>query len=52
LYANIIEPDGSQLLLDSEAQEFEEDMKTAAHTLPFSGKHFTYNVCKSVLTAT
>jgi len=27
--------DGSQLLLDSEAREFEEDMKTAALTLPF-----------------
>ncbi|KAF8334555.1 hypothetical protein F5887DRAFT_1256380 [Amanita rubescens] len=35
LYADMIEPDGSQLLLDSEAREFEEDMKTAAHTLPF-----------------
>jgi len=27
--------DGSQFLLDRETQEFEEDMKTAAHTLPF-----------------
>ncbi|KAF8308465.1 hypothetical protein F5887DRAFT_912377, partial [Amanita rubescens] len=51
LYADIIEPDGSQLLLDSEAREFEEDMKTAAHTLPFFGKYFTCNVCKSALTA-
>jgi hypothetical protein len=41
LYADIIEPDGSQLLLDSEARELEEDMKTAARTLPFFGKYFT-----------
>ena len=41
LYADIIEPDGGRLLLDSEAREFEEDMKTAAHTLPFFGKYFT-----------
>ena len=41
LYANNIEPDGSQLLLDSEAQEFQEDMKKASRTLPFFGKYFT-----------
>ena len=38
LNPDIIEPDGNQLLIDSEAQEFEEDMKTAARTLPFFGK--------------
>ncbi|EDR03264.1 uncharacterized protein LACBIDRAFT_307506 [Laccaria bicolor S238N-H82] len=35
LYADVIEPDGSQLLLDSEARELEEDMKKASRTLPF-----------------
>ena len=51
LYANNIEPDGSQLLLDSEAREFEEDMKKASRTLPFFGKYFTRNECESALTA-
>ena len=51
LYANTLDPDGSQLLLESEAREFEEDIKTAAHTLPFFCKYFTCNVCKSALTA-
>jgi hypothetical protein len=40
LYANVINPDGSQFLLDRETQEFEEDMKKAARTLPFFGKCF------------
>ena len=50
LYADIIEPDGSQLpvSLDSEARELEEDMKTAARTLRFFGKYFT---SKSAVTA-
>ena len=36
LYANVIDPDGSDL----ETQELEEDMKKAAQTLPFFGKCF------------
>ena len=40
LYANVIDPDGSQFLLDCETQELEEDMTKAAHTLPFFGKCF------------
>jgi hypothetical protein len=51
LYANVIEPDGSQLLLDGETREFEEDSKKAARTLPFFGKYFTRSVCDSALTA-
>jgi len=49
LYANGIEPDSSQLLLDRETQEFEEDMRKAARPLPFFGKCFTCSICKSVL---
>jgi hypothetical protein len=51
LHADVIEPDGSQSLLDSEAREFEEDMKKAARTLPFFGKYFTCSVWKFTLTA-
>jgi hypothetical protein len=41
LYANVIDPDGSQFPLGRETQELEEDMKTAALTLPFFSKLFT-----------
>ena len=40
LCANVVDPEGSQFLLDRETQELEEDMKKAAHTLPFFGKCF------------
>ena len=40
LYANVIDPDGSEFSLDRETQELEEDMKKAARTLPFFGKRF------------
>ena len=40
LYADVIDPDGSQFLLDRETQELEEDMKKATRTLPFFGKCF------------
>ena len=49
LYTDIIEPAGSQLLLDSEARELEEDMKKAARTLRYFGKYFKCNVYKSAL---
>jgi hypothetical protein len=41
LYPNAIDPDGSQFPLGRETQELEEDMKTAALTLPFFSKFFT-----------
>jgi hypothetical protein len=40
LCADFIDPDDRQFLLDHEIQELEEDMKKAAHTLPFFGKCF------------
>ena len=44
MHADVIEPDSS----DSEAREFEEDMKKAARTLPFFGKYFTCTMCTNL----